>query len=190
LLLHFHIARTTGLFSNFQARRVFHIAELRAILADEGRVLALIKDELTDIKAQYGDARRTEISFEVGDIDYESTIPDDDMLISVTNTGYVKRVALDTYRAQRRGGVGVMAMTTKDDDWIEHLFVASAHDYVLFFTSVGKVYRVKAWELPEAGRQSRGRALVTPAPAPARPPRPRARAPSGQRAHAPPSGAP
>ncbi len=163
-ILDLRLQRLTGLEQDRiraeHAELTQRIADLRGILGDERRVFGLVKDELLDIRAQYADARRTEISAAIGDIDYESTIPDDEQLISITNTGYVKRVALDTYRAQRRGGVGILAMDTKEDDWIEHLFVATAHDYVLFFTSVGKVYRVKAWELPEAGRQARGRALV------------------------------
>ena len=164
-ILDLRLQRLTGLeqdrIREEHAELTARIAELRAILADERRVFAVIKDELLDIRAQYADERRTEIvAAGDGDIDFEALIADEDMLISVTNTGYVKRVALDTYRAQRRGGVGILGMETKDDDWIEHLFVASTHDYVLFFTSRGKIYRVKAYELPEAGRHSKGRALV------------------------------
>ena len=95
-----------------------------------------------------------------GELDLEQLIREEDMVISITQTGYIKRVAASTYRQQKRGGVGVMGMDTKDDDWIEHLLVASTHDYVLFFTSVGKVYRLKVHELPEGNRQGRGRAVV------------------------------
>jgi DNA gyrase subunit A len=136
------------------------IAELRAILGDESRVLGLIKDELLDIRARYGDARRTEIVPGEGEIDLEQLIREEDMVIAITHSGYIKRLALSQYRQQKRGGVGVIGMDTKDDDWIETLFVASTHDYVLFFTSVGKVYRLKVYELPEGARQGRGRALV------------------------------
>ena len=136
------------------------IAELRAILGDEARVLGLIKDELREIRDRYGDARRTEIVPGEGEIDLEQLIREEDMVIAITHSGYIKRLALSQYRQQKRGGVGVIGMDTKDDDWIETLFVASTHDYVLFFSSVGKVYRLKVYELPEGARQGRGRALV------------------------------
>jgi len=136
------------------------IAELRAILADEARLMALIREELLEIKEQHGDTRRTEILPAEGEIDIEQLIAEEDMVISVTASGYIKRIALSTYRTQGRGGVGVIGMDTLQDDYIEHLFVASTHDYLLFFTSVGKVYRVKVHELPQGNRQSKGRALV------------------------------
>jgi DNA gyrase subunit A len=136
------------------------IAELRAILADEARLMALIREELLEIKEQHGDARRTEILPAEGEIDLEQLIAEEDMVISVTASGYIKRIALSAYRTQGRGGVGVIGMDTLQDDYIEHLFVASTHDYLLFFTSVGKVYRVKVHELPQGNRQSKGRALV------------------------------
>jgi DNA gyrase subunit A len=136
------------------------IAELRAILGDESRVLGLIKDELREVRERYGDDRRTEIVPGEGEIDLEQLIREEDMVIAITHSGYIKRLALSQYRQQKRGGVGVIGMDTKDDDWIETLFVASTHDYVLFFTSVGKVYRLKVYELPEGARQGRGRALV------------------------------
>jgi DNA gyrase subunit A len=136
------------------------IAELRAILGDEDRVLAVIKEELLVVKNRYGNERRTQIIAGEGEIDLESLIREEDMVISISHTGYVKRLALSAYRQQKRGGVGVMAAQANDDDWIEHLLVASTHDYVLFFTTVGKVYRLKVHELPEAQRQARGRALV------------------------------
>ncbi len=136
------------------------VTELRAILADEARVYAIVKDELTELGNRFGDDRRTEIVPAEGELDLEQLIREEDMVISITQTGYIKRVAASTYRQQKRGGVGVMGMDTKDDDWIEHLLVASTHDYVLFFTSVGKVYRLKVHELPEGNRQGRGRAVV------------------------------
>jgi DNA gyrase subunit A len=136
------------------------IAELRAILGDEDRVLAVIKEELLVVKQRYGNERRTQIIAGEGEIDLESLIREEDMVISISHTGYVKRLALSAYRQQKRGGVGVMAAQANDDDWIEHLLVASTHDYVLFFTTVGKIYRLKVHELPEAQRQARGRALV------------------------------
>jgi DNA gyrase subunit A len=136
------------------------VTELRAILADEERVYGIVKEELSELGRRFGDDRRTEIVPAEGELDLEQLIREEDMVISITQTGYIKRVAASTYRQQKRGGVGVMGMDTKDDDWIEHLLVASTHDYVLFFTSVGKVYRLKVHELPEGNRQGRGRAVV------------------------------
>jgi DNA gyrase subunit A len=136
------------------------IKELREILGDENRVYGLIKDELREIAAAYGDDRRTEITFAEGEIDIEDLIADQQMVISITNSGYIKSLPLSTYRQQRRGGIGVTGMDMKDDDYIEHLFVSSTHDYLLFFTNRGKVYRLKVYELPEASRTAKGRALV------------------------------
>ncbi len=136
------------------------IKELRAILGDESRVYGLIKDELSEIAESYGDDRRTEIVHAEGEIDIEDLIADQQMVISITHSGYIKSLPLSTYRQQRRGGVGVTGMEMKDDDYIEHLFVSSTHDYLLFFTNRGKVYRLKVYELPEASRTARGRALV------------------------------
>ena len=136
------------------------IKELREILGDESRVMALIKEELAEIAETYGDDRRTEIVHAEGEIDIEDLIADQQMVISITHSGYIKSLPLSTYRQQRRGGVGVTGMDMKDDDYIEHLFVSSTHDYLLFFTNRGKVYRLKVYELPEASRTARGRALV------------------------------
>jgi DNA gyrase subunit A len=136
------------------------IKELREILGDEGRVLQVIKDELTEISDAYGDERRTEITYAEGEIDIEDLIADQQMVISITQSGYIKSLPLSTYRQQHRGGVGINGMDLKDDDYIEHLFVASTHDYLLFFTNRGKIYRSKVYELPEASRTAKGRALV------------------------------
>ncbi|MFN2611892.1 MAG: DNA gyrase subunit A [Solirubrobacterales bacterium] len=136
------------------------IAELRAILADESRVLSLVKSELAELVDRFGDDRRTAISAAEGDLDIEDVIADEQMVISITSSGYAKRIPLATYRQQRRGGVGVMGMNIKEGDYIEHLHVCSTHDYLLFFTNKGKVYRLKVYELPEGARQSKGRALV------------------------------
>jgi DNA gyrase subunit A len=136
------------------------IKELREILGDEDRVYGLIKDELREIAEAYGDERRTEITHAEGEIDIEDLIADQQMVISITHSGYIKSLPLSTYRQQRRGGVGVSGGDMKDDDYIEHLFVSSTHDYLLFFTNRGKVYRLKVYELPEASRTARGRALV------------------------------
>ena len=139
---------------------VERIRELRDILGDEARVMGIIKEELTEIRERYGDERRTEITHSEDEIDIEDLIADQQMVISITHSGYIKTLPLATYRQQRRGGLGVMGMEMKDEDWIEHLFVSSTHDYLLFFTNRGKVYRQKVYELPEASRTAKGRALV------------------------------
>ena len=138
------------------------IAELRAILGDPARVDGLIREELLELKAIYGktDDRRTEIIAAEGEFSLEDMIAEEDMVIAITRSGYIKRLPVTSYREQRRGGIGVMGMDLKDEDYIEHLFVASTHDYVLFFTTVGKVYRLKVHELPLGSRQSKGRAIV------------------------------
>ena len=138
------------------------IAELRAILGDPARIDALIREELLEIKSIYGksDDRRTEIIAAEGEFSLEDMIAEEDMVIAITHSGYIKRLPVTAYREQRRGGIGVMGMDLKDEDYIEHLFVASTHDYILFFTNVGKVYRLKVHELPLGSRQSKGRAIV------------------------------
>ncbi len=136
------------------------IAELRAILGDETRVMAVIKEELSEISERFGDERRTEISHSEDEIDIEDLIADQQMVITITQTGYIKSLPLATYRQQARGGRGVTGMDMKDGDFIEHLFVCSSHDYLLFFSNRGKVYRSKVYELPEASRTAKGRALV------------------------------
>jgi DNA gyrase subunit A len=136
------------------------IAELRTILGDESRVLAVIKEELSEISERFGDERRTEISHSEDEIDIEDLIADQQMVITITQSGYVKSLPLATYRQQQRGGRGVTGMDMKDGDFIEHLFVCSSHDYLLFFSNRGKVYRSKVYELPEAQRTAKGRALV------------------------------
>jgi len=136
------------------------IAELRALLGDENQVRDLIKLELSEIADQFADPRRTEIAPSEDELDIEDLIADQQMVITITKSGYIKRVPLATYRQQRRGGVGVNGMDLKDGDYIEHLFVCSTHDFLLFFSNRGKVYRSKVYELPEGARTSKGRALV------------------------------
>src|SRR5947208_8778358 len=137
------------------------IAELRSILGDPARIDGLIRDELLEIKQIYGrnDDRRTEIVQAEEELELEDMIAEEDMVIAITQSGYIKRLPVTAYREQKRGGIGVMGMELKDEDYIEHLFVASTHDYILFFTNVGKVYRLKVHELPLGSRQSRGRAI-------------------------------
>jgi DNA gyrase subunit A len=138
---------------------VERIRELRELLGDEDKVLALIKEELLEISERYGAERRTKIAPAEDDLDIEDLIADQQMVISITNSSYIKSLPLATYRQQRRGGVGIIGMDMKEDDFIEHLFVCSTHDYLLFFTNRGKVYRSKVYDLPEAGRTSKGRYL-------------------------------
>jgi DNA gyrase subunit A len=141
------------------ADKTERIRELRELLGNEDMVLDLIKTELLEISERYGDERRTQIAPSEDDIDIEDLIADQQMVISITNSGYIKSLPLATYRAQRRGGVGIIGMDTKEEDFIEHLFVSSTHDYLLFFTNRGKVYRSKVYDLPEMSRQSKGRFL-------------------------------
>jgi DNA gyrase subunit A len=145
-------------FADLQER----ISELRALLGDQARIDGVVRDELLEIKEIYGktDERRTEIVAGETDLELEDMIAEEDMVVAITKSGYIKRLPVTTYREQRRGGIGVMGMDLKDEDYIEHLFVGSTHDYILFFTTVGKVYRLKVHELPLGSRQSKGRAIV------------------------------
>jgi DNA gyrase subunit A len=165
-ILDLRLARLTGLARKeieFEYRDLRErIDELRAILGDPARIDALIREELLEIRSIYGknDDRRTEIVAAEEELELEDLIAEEDMVIAITRSGYIKRLPITAYREQRRGGIGVMGMELKDEDYIEHLFVASTHDYLLFFTSVGKVYRLKVHELPLGSRQSKGRAVV------------------------------
>ncbi len=136
------------------------IKELRTLLADEKKVLALVKSELAEVVERFGDDRRTKIGKAEGDMEIEDLIADEQMVVSLTSSGYIKRIPLASYRKQHRGGRGVRGMDTKEGDYIEHLRICSTHDYLLFFTNRGKVYRLRAHELPEGSRQAKGRALV------------------------------
>jgi DNA gyrase subunit A len=153
-------ALESGQIKQEHADTLERVSELRTILGDELRVLALIKEELLEVRDRFGDERRTEISHAEGEIDIEDLIADQQMVIAITRTGYIKSLPLDTYRQQHRGGRGVNGMDMKDGDFIEHLFICSTHDYLLFFTNRGKVYRSKVYDLPEASRTAKGRALV------------------------------
>ncbi len=136
------------------------IAELRSILADEKKVYAIIVDELREVKEAYGDVRRTAIVDKADDISIEDLIVEEDMVVTVSHEGYIKRNPITLYRAQHRGGKGKVGTTTRDEDFVEYLFVASTHSHILFFTTIGKVYRIKVHELPQAGRSARGRPVV------------------------------
>lgn len=136
------------------------IGELRELLGDERMILGVIETELAEIRSLYADERRTAITYGGDDFEMEDLIAEEQVVVTVTHSGYIKRLPLNTYRQQKRGGVGVMGMEMKEGDYIEHLKICSSHDYVLFFTTAGKVYRLKAYELPVGSRTSKGRALV------------------------------
>ena len=136
------------------------IAELTAILADEHLLMNVIKTEITAIRDKFADERRTELTTLEGEIDVADLIQEEDMVVTLTHAGYVKRIAKSTYRAQHRGGKGIMAMTTKEEDYAERMVVVSTHDDLMFFTNLGRVYQIKCYQIPEAGRAARGTAMV------------------------------
>ncbi|EOC99439.1 DNA gyrase subunit A [Caldisalinibacter kiritimatiensis] len=136
------------------------INKYREILANERLIYQIVKEELLEIKEKYNDERRTEIVPEADEIDIEDMIEEQRVAITLTHFGYIKRMPEDTYKLQKRGGKGVIGITTREEDFVEHLFITSTHDYLLFFTNAGKVYRMKAYEIPEARRQSKGTAIV------------------------------
>ncbi len=137
------------------------IADLKSILASDQRILEVIKKELLEIKAKYGDERRTNIDMTAIEyIEDESLIPEEDVIITLTNRGYIKRLRTDTYRTQNRGGVGVKGMSTNEEDFVEHLISMKTHDYILFFSNMGRVYRMKGYEIPEFSRQSKGLPII------------------------------
>ncbi len=134
--------------------------EMRAILADENKLYEVIKTEILEIKKKYGDERKTRIIQDMGDIDMEDIIADDMSVITMSHLNYIKRISLDSYRSQNRGGKGIIGMQTRDEDFVQRLFLSSNHSYILFFTSKGKVYRTKTWEIPEAGRNAKGTPVI------------------------------
>jgi len=136
------------------------IADLKGILASESRLLGIIKDELAALKEEFGDARRTEILAETADLTIEDLLADEDMVVTITRSGYIKRTHVEAYRSQKRGGKGVTGMETKEEDIVEDLFVASTHSFLLFFTNRGKVHWLKVHEIPEGGRQAKGKAMA------------------------------
>ena len=136
------------------------IAEFRAILSDETLITDIIRTELETLKEKYGDERRTEITGEVKEFEVEDLIADEEMVVTLSHAGYLKRLPIDTYRKQHRGGVGIRGAAAKDGDFLEHIFVATAHQNILFFTDLGKCYTLKVYQIPEASRQSLGRAVV------------------------------
>jgi len=163
-ILDMRLARLTGL---EMERLEEELAQIREAITEFQRILGsrdvrmgIIADELTAIDEKYGDERRSEIIGEVSSLEMEDLIPDEEVVITVSHQGYVKRVAIDTYRAQHRGGRGLQGMGTKEEDWVEHLFVASTHDYLMVFTRDGQCYWLKVWQIPDAQRQSRGKPIV------------------------------
>lgn len=136
------------------------IKELEGLLASRPKRLKLLKQELDSVVKRFGDARRTEIVADQGDFSVEDLIAEEDMVITISHSGYIKRIPVTTYRRQRRGGRGLNGMGTKEDDWVEHLFVASTHEYVLFFTQTGRVYWLKVYDVPQGGRAARGRPII------------------------------
>ena len=163
-ILDMRLARLTGL----ERERLMEeyeelertITRLRAILADEQLLMGVIKDELIVIRDKFGDDRRTELTTIEGEIDVEDLIAEEDMVVTLTHEGYVKRIAKSAYRAQHRGGRGVSGMTTKDEDYAVQMRVVNTHSEIMFFTNLGRVYRLKCYQIPEAGRQARGTAIV------------------------------
>ena len=136
------------------------IAELKAILADEKKLLGVIREEISLIADKYGDDRRTAIGFDEYDMSAEDLIPDEDIVVTMTNFGYIKRMSSDNFKSQNRGGKGIKGMQTIEEDYIEDLLMTTTHHYVMFFTNMGRVYRLKGYEIPEAGRMARGTAIV------------------------------
>jgi len=163
-ILNMRLARLTGLemekleaeLAEVRAR----IAELEELLGSREMRMQVIKDELDEMARKYGDKRRTRIVGEHSDLSMEDLIADEDMVLTVSHQGYIKRIPVDTYRAQRRGGRGISGMGTKEEDWVEHLFVASTHDYIMVFTRDGQCYWLKVWEVPQGSRLSRGKPIV------------------------------
>ena len=158
------LGQLTGLerskIENELAELLEQISEYEKILADEHLVMEIVRKEIIAIKDKFGDERRTEIQAISGEVDIEDLIPVEDCAITLTHYGYMKRQAVDAYRTQRRGGRGVMGMQRKEEDFVEEMFISSTHDYVLFFTNRGKVYRLKCYEIPECSRQSKGTNIV------------------------------
>lgn len=163
-ILDMRLQRLTGLerekIENEYQELLARIAELREILANEHLVLQIINDELQEIKERFSDERRTEITVGEDSILDEDLIPREEVIITITHTGYIKRLPANTYRSQKRGGRGVVGMDTKSEDFVEHLFVTNSHHYLMFFTDKGKAYRLKAYEIPELSRTARGTPII------------------------------
>ncbi|MEA4970774.1 MAG: DNA gyrase subunit A [Candidatus Pelethousia sp.] len=136
------------------------VAYYESILADQAKLLGIIKEEVLEVRRKYADGRRTEITQDTDDIDLDDIIQEEDMVVTLTHFGYIKRLSTDTYRTQNRGGRGVMGQTTREEDFVEHLFASSTHDPIMFFTNLGRAFRIKCYAIPEAGRSAKGTAIV------------------------------
>ena len=163
-ILDMRLARLQGLerekIENEHNELMEKIAYYKSILADEHKLMGVIKDELLEIKHKYGDGRRTKIVADDGGIDEEYLIDEEDVAVTLTHLGYIKRVPENTYKAQRRGGKGIVGLTTRDSDFVKDLIITSTHDYLMFFTDLGKVYKIKAYEIPEASRTAKGTPVI------------------------------
>lgn len=163
-ILDMRLQRLTGLerekIENEYQELLAKIAEYKAILADENRIYAIIREELIEIKERFGDERRTVITIDEDNIEDEDLIPQEDVVVSLTHSGYIKRMPVSTYRSQKRGGRGVQGIGTKDDDFVEHLYITNSHDYIMFFTNKGKVYRLKGYEIPDLSRTAKGTPII------------------------------
>ena len=163
-ILDMRLARLQGLerekIENEHNELMQKIAYYKSILADEHKLMGVIKDELIEIKQKYGDGRRTKIVADDGGIDEEYLIDEEDVAVTLTHLGYIKRVPENTYKAQRRGGKGIVGLTTRDSDFVKDLIITSTHDYLMFFTDLGKVYKIKAYEIPEASRTAKGTPVI------------------------------
>ena len=163
-ILDMRLARLTGL-EQEKIQAEHHelsklVAYYESILADETKLLGIIKEEILEVRRKYADPRRTEITQVTEDIDLDDVIQEEDMVVTMTHFGYVKRLAADTYRAQNRGGRGVLGQATREEDFVEHLFAANTHDFIMFFTNRGRAFKVKCYTIPEAGRSAKGTAIV------------------------------
>ena len=163
-ILDMRLARLTGLEQEkIQAEHdelSKQVAYFESILADESKLLGIIKEEILEVRRKYADPRRTEITQVTEDIDLDDVIQEEDMVVTMTHFGYVKRLAADTYRAQNRGGRGVLGQATREEDFVEHMFAANTHDFIMFFTNRGRAFKVKCYTIPEAGRSAKGTAIV------------------------------
>ncbi|MCR6516379.1 DNA gyrase subunit A [Clostridium sp. LY3-2] len=163
-ILEMRLRRLTGLergkIEEEYSELMKEIAYLKSILESEVKLLSVIKDELIEIKERYNDERRTELENNVNEIDVEDLIQEEDIVITLTNSGYIKRIASDTYSSQKRGGKGIQAMSTKEDDFVEHVMVTSTHSDVLFFTNRGRVYKLRGYQIPDAGRTAKGTNII------------------------------
>src|SRR5690606_17564643 len=163
-ILEMRLSRLTGLEQEKLATEYgelcAEISELRSILADEGLLMSLIVDDLKDVKEKHGDERRTAIEDNEAEINVEDLIQEEDMVVTISHSGYIKRTAASTYEAQKRGGKGKIGMKAQVDDWVSQLFIASTHAFVFFFSDSGKVYVKKVYQVPQAARNAKGRAIV------------------------------